>query len=171
MVQFVQKLCQCCNEIKPKKEISGSKSFLVYILTKIHNCGKFHQYSIFKVLRSDLASTKWPFWEVFGPFLPQIWSRIAEIPTRGRALAKKYSLKDSSIYGKGKDPKLALLVQFWPPRFPLQMVKIEKKKQFCGKSSVIGLSKYVKIQALSPLTFPGKIRLLFCNICAIFARK
>ena len=117
MVQFVQKLCQCCNEIKPKKEISGSKSFLVYILTKIHNCGKFHQYSIFKVLRSDLASTKWPFWEVFGPFLPQIWSRIAEIPTRGRALAKKYSLKDSSIYGKGKDPKLALLVQFWHPPF------------------------------------------------------
>ena len=28
-------------------------------------------------------------------------------------------------------------------------------------NSAIGLSKYVKINALSPLSFPGKIRLLF----------
>ena len=33
------------NSLKKKKN-SGSKSFLVYTLIKIHNRGKFHQYSI-----------------------------------------------------------------------------------------------------------------------------
>ena len=37
--------------------------------------------------------------------------------------------------------------------------------------SAIGLSKYVKIKALSPLSFPGKIRLLFALFGLFFARK
>ena len=41
------------------------------------------------------------------------------------------------------------------------MAEIEKDKQQWGKASAIGLSKYVKIKALSPLLFSGKTRLLF----------
>ena len=48
-----------------------------------------------------------------------------------------------------------------PPRFPLKITDIVKNKQLCGKPSAIGLSKYVRINTLSPLLFPGIIRLLF----------
>ena len=41
------------------------------------------------------------------------------------------------------------------------MAKIEKHKQQWGKTSAIGLCNYVKIKALSPLLFPGKIELPF----------
>ena len=53
------------------------------------------------------------------------------------------------------------------PSFPLKMAEIEKNKQYCGKTSAIRLSKYVKIKGLSPPSFPGKIRLVF----AIFSKK
>ena len=46
-------------------------------------------------------------------------------------------------------------------RFPLKMVRIEKNKSISWKTSAIGLSKYGKIKALSPLLFTGKIQLLF----------
>ena len=36
------------------------------------------------------------------------------------------------------------------------MVEIEKDKQQWEKTSVIGLSKYIKMKALSQLIFPGK---------------
>ena len=38
-----------------------------------------------------------------------------------------------------------------------------------GRTSAIGLSKYVKIKALSPFIFSGKARLLFCNIWTGFS--
>ena len=41
------------------------------------------------------------------------------------------------------------------------MFEIEKNKQQCRKTSGIRLSKHVKIKALSPCPFPGKIQLLF----------
>ena len=43
----------------------------------------------------------------------------------------------------------------------LKMVKIEKNKWQCGKTSAIELSKYVKKKSLIHLPFPGKIRLFF----------
>ena len=49
----------------------------------------------------------------------------------------------------------------WTTGFHLKMTKIEKDKQMWGKTSALELSKYVKIQALSPLPFPGETRLLF----------
>ena len=58
---------------------------------------------------------------------------------------------------------------FWfnfDPLFPLEMAEIEINKQQCRKTS----AKYVKIKALSPLPFPGKM-IIICNIWAIFARK
>ena len=52
------------------------------------------------------------------------------------------------------DPKFALSVQLWPR-------KTKENKQYWGTTSPIGLSKYVKLKALSLLPFPGTIRLLF----------
>ena len=43
-------------------------------------------------------------------FTPPIWSSIVKILTRGSTLPNKSPvLKDPSIYGKGADPKLAVL--------------------------------------------------------------
>ena len=39
-------------------------------------------------------------------------------------------------------------------RSPLKMAAIKKRQAVVGKASAIGLSKFVKIKALSPLTFP-----------------
>ena len=47
------------------------------------------------------------------------------------------------------------------------MAEIYKNTYFGGKASAVNLSKYVRIKALSPLVFPGKIRLL----SALFGRK
>ena len=43
------------------------------------------------------------------------------------------------------------------------MTKIEKDKLWWGKTSAIGLGKYVKIKALNPLLFPRKTRVLFAT--------
>ena len=60
-------------------------------LVKIYICGKFYQYSIcgcdvknfHKVFCIDSASMKWPLFEFFGHFFPQILFNLAEILTRG----------------------------------------------------------------------------------------
>ena len=93
---------------------------------------------------------------LFG-WLPQIWSNIAEILTRGSTLAsnnvawKKF--KDSSFHEKETDPKFALLVQLWTPISPWKWPKLKRYNQWCGKTSVTGLSKYVRIKARPPLSF------------------
>ena len=100
------------------------------------------------------------FWEVFGPLLSQIWSNIAEILTTANKNTENF-LKDSSIYGKDTDPKLALLVELWLLFSSWRWPKLKKNKQQCGKTSAIELSKYVKMKSLSPLPFLGKIPSLF----------
>ena len=55
--------------------------------------------------------------------------------------------------------------------FPPEDGRNWKRYAVVGKTSAICLSKYVKIKSLSPLPFPGKTQLLFCNIWAFFARK
>ena len=75
----------------------------------------------------------------------------------------------ASIPDKEKKPKLNFcfhtslwcLKRLRPSNSHLKMTKIEKNKQLCRETSVFGLSKYVKIKALSPVPFPGKIQLLF----------
>ena len=64
---------------------------------------------------------------------------------------------------KRDEPKVS---NFGPTLNPLwlsllKMVKIEKNKWQCGKTSAIELSKYVKKKSLIHLPFPGKIRLFF----------
>ena len=66
-----------------------------------------------------------------------------------------------SFHENETDLKFALLVQLRPPASPLKMAEIEKDRQYLGKNSAIGLSKYVKSKALSPLPFPGKTQLSF----------
>ena len=56
-----------------------------------------------------------------------------------------------------------------PPRVPLKITDIVKNKQLCGKPSAIGLSKYVRINNLSPLLFPGIIRLQYFLNYLIFS--
>ena len=93
----------------------------------------------------------------FWALLSQIWSKIAEILIRSSSLANKNivwkNLKDSTFYRKEMYLKFARLVHLWPPVFP-------------WKTSAIGLTKCVKIRALSPLPFPGKTRLLL-TICGV----
>ena len=97
------------------------------------------------------------FWGGFWALLSQIWSKIAEILIRSSSLANKNivwkNLKDSTFYRKEMYLKFARLVHLWPPVFP-------------WKTSAIGLTKCVKIKALSPLPFPGKTRLLLA-ICGV----
>ena len=49
------------------------------------------------------------------------------------------------------------------------MTKIEKDKLWWGKTSAIGLGKYVKIKALNPLLFPRKTRVLFAIFESFFS--
>ena len=72
---------------------------------------------ISKVLRTDTASTKQPFLGgVAGPYSPPQYSPILSkfspevVLKQAKTLFENF-LKDLSIYGKGTDPKLALLVQ------------------------------------------------------------
>ena len=75
---------------------------------------------ISKVLRTDTASTKQPFLGGFaGPYSPPQYGPILSkfspevVLKQAKTLFENF-LKDLSIYGKGTDPKLALLVQLWP---------------------------------------------------------
>ena len=62
---------------------------------------------------------------------------------------------------KREIPILCIFGPTLTSRFSLKMAKIEKNRSSVGKTLAMGLSKYRKINALSPLAFPRKIRLLF----------
>ena len=78
-------------EIKPKIRISSSKCFSVYTLVKILIMVSFisivfvvANLKFFKVLRTDSASTKWPFMGSFWALTPPKYrSNITKILTRG----------------------------------------------------------------------------------------
>ena len=70
---------------------------------------------ISKVLRTIQHPRNSPFWEVFGPLFPHYGSVLPKFSTEAvlqqiKTLFENF-LMDSIIYGKGTDPKLALLVQ------------------------------------------------------------
>ena len=72
---------------------------------------------IFKVSVTIQRPRNSPFWEVFGPLLNQYDPILPKFSTeivfqQTKTLFKNF-LKASIIYGKGTDPKLALLVQIW----------------------------------------------------------
>ena len=122
---------------------------------------------ISKVLRTNSTSTKQSFLGGFWALTLPIWSNIAEILTRGSALANKNTVWILVLFWmirvfmeKGRTQSYHYGLPL-TPFFLLKMVKVEKKYAVCGKTSVIELSKYVKIKSLSPLPFSGKIRLLF----------
>ena len=76
----------------------------------------------FKVFRTDSASMEWPLLGGFRVLTPLIWSKFAKILTRDSTLASKNILKYWGFYGKGTDPKFALLIR----GFLLTMAEIEK---------------------------------------------
>ena len=120
---------------------------------------------ISNVLRTDSASTKWPFLGDFWVLTPPIWSNIAAILTRVSTLANKNTVwkffEEFEYLWKKEGRKISTLGPTLTPLFLLKMVKIEKNKQYCGKTSAIELSKYVRMKSLSPLPFPGRMWLLF----------
>ena len=62
-------------------------------------------------------------------------------------------------------PKFSIFGPTFPPPtphcIPLKIAEVKKNKHQCRKTSAVGLSKYGKIKALSPLLFPSKIQSLF----------
>ena len=54
---------------------------------------------------------------------------------------------------KRDGPKLSLFGPTLTARFALKIAEIEKNKNNCGKTSAVGLLKYIKIKALSALPF------------------
>ena len=103
---------------------------------------------------------------LFGRFLgPLIWSNFAEIFTKCSTLANKNIFWKFFEIFKFSWKRNGLKVCTFGPtltvHFPQKMKEIKKNKQHYGKTSAIGLFKYVKIKALSLLTFLGKIWLLF----------
>ena len=111
-----------------------------------------------------------------------MWSNIAEILTRVSTLASNNivwkKIEESwfiRVFLKKKaNPKFGLFVQFNHPFPPEDGRNGENYKQYGGggaggRTSASGLSKYVKIKALSPFIFSGKARLLFCNIWTGFS--
>ena len=92
---------------------------------------------------------------------------------RGSTLANKntvWKILEGLVYLWKRDRlKVSTFGPTLTPLFPLNMAKIHKNKQWCGKTSAIELSKFVKMKSLSHLPFPRKIRLLFA-IFGIFLR-
>ena len=120
----------------------------------------------FKVFRTDSASMEWPLLGGFRVLTPLIWSKFAKILTRDSTLASKNILKYWGFYGKGTDPKFALLIR----GFLLTMAEIEKYVivkitfshwaiQICQNQGSISC----------PLS--GKDTVTFCTIGAIFGKK
>ena len=104
---------------------------------------------------------KLTFLESFWPLTLTISSSIAKILTRGSTLAKitlfeKFFEGFLSIYGKWTGPILT-------PLFLLKMAKIEKNKQYCGKTSAVKLSKVFIFSLLF-----GKNTISCCNIWDVF---
>ena len=54
---------------------------------------------------------------------------------------------------KRDGPKLSIFRPTLTAGFALKIAEIEKNKNYCGKTSAVGLLKYIKIKALSPLPF------------------
>ena len=109
----------------------------------VHNRGKFHQFHLWlsykfsKFCVANQHPRNSPFWEFFGPLLPQYGLILPKfspevLPWQTKTLFENF-LKDSSIYGRGADPKLALLVQLWPLFFSWRWWKYFSPFPFRGK--------------------------------------
>ena len=113
------------------------------------------------------------FWRFLDPKLPQILSDFYKIFARGSIQGDKNCVLGISekfeVFQKRHVPKVCT---FGPPltsRLPLKMAEIEKNNYFLSKTLAIELSKYRKIKAITPLAFPGKIRLLFALVWLFLA--
>ena len=86
----------------------------------------------FKVLRTSSVSND-PFWEVFGPLLPQIQSNTVEILTKGSALASKkfdkFFFEVFEFYRKKDAPKLTIFGPTLNLRFNLKPAFQPKSKK------------------------------------------
>ena len=86
-----------------------------------------------KVLHTDPTSRKWPFLGGFWTLSPPNMVQYCWNSHQGSCSFKQKKkienfLKYSSFYGKGTDPKLAFLVELWPPISPRRWTEIKKKQ-------------------------------------------
>ena len=90
-----------------------------------------------------------------------LWPDFVEIFTRGSIKGDTNSvsriLEKFKFLQKREMPKVCTFGLTLTPFSLLKITEIEKTKYFQGQNSAIKLSKYCKINPLSPLNFPGKI--------------
>ena len=139
----------------------------VYTLMKIHNRGKFHQYSICDCKVNNFQSFMYRFsiheialfGKFLGPYFPSMVQYYRYSQQRQYSSKQKHCLNIfegfDSLWEKD-GPKVGTFGPTMTLLFLLKMAKIEKNKQQCRKMSVIELSKYVKMKSLSHLLFREK---------------
>ena len=121
---------------------------------------------IFKTFRTDSASMKWfflvAFWALTPPNIVRFWWIFHQrYLSRRKKKGIFKNLRKIQIFTETGDTQSLL---FWSGVDTLLLPEEGKNKKnncFVIKALTIGLSKYRKIKVLSPLAFPGKIRLLF----------
>ena len=107
---------------------------------KVHNSGKFHKYSICGCKVKNFHRFLGPYSFISGPILLKFKLEVVFLQTK-------------TVFKE--------LCTFGPALRPCYTLKMSKILLFSRNNLSIGLSKYVKITALSSLPFPGKIQLLF----------
>ena len=95
-----------------------------------------------------------PYSPRYGPLLPKFSPELVV----NKSIVLKF-FEGFEFLWKMDGPKVCTLGP--TSSFPLMMAEVEKIKYIYRKTSVTGLSKYVKIKALSPLPLPEKYDYLF----------
>ena len=152
-------------------------------LIKIHNRGKFYEYSIFDCQVINFQSFSYQFsihemalfGEVLGPnshkyhqilitFSPQVVFKETKT-------VLQESLKNSNFYRNGRYPEFALLVQLWPLFSPWRRwLNFKNKIILEEKIHPLGYPKIVKSRRISsPLQM--KNRITFCTFWAFFGKN
>ena len=147
-------------------------------LMKIHNRGKFDQYSIcgcqVKIFSKFCKPIRHPWngcFEFFVPLLPQIWSDFTEIFTRDSILADKNStwiiFQKSEFLRKRDEPKICV---FGPP-FPLKSAEIERCIYFPLKKVGHQATQICQSQASTCSPLRMKNRITFLCFCTFWGKK
>ena len=108
------------------------------------------------------------FGRFWGPYSPKNGPNLPNILIRGRTHSN--SFEEIEFLWKRDGPKVCTFGPTLTIGFLVKMAEIKKNTHGSRKTLAIELFQFVKIKALSPLHFPGKIRLLFALIGLFFAK-
>ena len=104
------------------------------LLRYTYICGRFHQYSIWKVVKLkifkvssiDSASMKWPLFGFFWPLSPQILFDLAKTLTRGSPIRETYCLKNPSKFWNLAQMECTESLWFWSILGPNLLLENQK---------------------------------------------